>query len=424
MKIALFYHGYLPEEGGTGYVLNCLNKFYINKPDILYFFNPFDNGKFSFKIPELKKYSLKSIFSFLLNKKSLKLVLTSIWKVLNDNYTKFPDRIRILTYFLIKPQIFINTFISMKKILPQLKALNLNIILGGATSVYGVPLIYVLSRLLKKKVCSLTYGNDFLIKSKLSFQTFYIRNLDLLILGTNNMKDLIKKIHHLEDERLKVIRYGLNFEDYDVKFTKEELRKKFNISLNSFVILSVGRHVSRKNFDLVIKAISYIKKKLNYVDIKYFLIGEGETTQYLKELTRELELQNEIEFLGFTSKEKRNSFYKLSDLFIMPSSREPESIEGFGIVFLEANYFKCPVIGTFSGGINEAVINGETGLLVKQNNLNDLIEKILYMYNNKEKSKNMGIKGYKRVINEFDWNNIVNDYIETFNNLLERNSKI
>lgn len=50
----------------------------------------------------------------------------------------------------------------------------------------------------------------------------------------------------------------------------------------------------------------------------------------------------------------------------MPSSTESESIKDFSIVFLEANYLKCPVIGTYSSGIREAIIHRETGLLVKQ----------------------------------------------------------
>ena len=64
------------------------------------------------------------------------------------------------------------------------------------------------------------------------------------------------------------------------------------------------------------------------------------------------------------------------------SRNEEQDIEGFGIVFLEANYFKVPVIGTATGGISEAIIDGETGFLIKQNDINDLVEKIIFLYNN------------------------------------------
>jgi phosphatidylinositol alpha-1,6-mannosyltransferase len=105
----------------------------------------------------------------------------------------------------------------------------------------------------------------------------------------------------------------------------------------------------------------------------------------------------------------------------MPSSRESRSVEGFGIVFLEANFFKCPVIGSFSGGINEAIIEGETGYLVEENNLESLQEKIWYLYNNREKAKELGIKAYQRVINNFNWDIIIDEYIDVFKNLLGKN---
>ena len=102
----------------------------------------------------------------------------------------------------------------------------------------------------------------------------------------------------------------------------------------------------------------------------------------------------------------------------MPSVVKKESIEGFGIVFIEANYFYTPVIGTFSGGIIEAVENGETGLLVKENDLNDLVDKILFLYFNEDKRRLMGIKGHERVIKKFNWNLNVNDYINLFEDLI------
>jgi len=103
----------------------------------------------------------------------------------------------------------------------------------------------------------------------------------------------------------------------------------------------------------------------------------------------------------------------------MPSSTESESIEDFGIVFLEANYFKRPIIGTYSDGIREAIIHRETGLSVKEKDTDELKEKILFMYNKREICKNKGIMGYERVIKEFNWNIIVDEYIKVFKELIE-----
>ena len=66
---------------------------------------------------------------------------------------------------------------------------------------------------------------------------------------------LIKKIHHLKDEQLEIINVGVDVKELDVKKSKEELRKEFKIPEDQFVMVSVGRHVPRKKFDLVIKAV-------------------------------------------------------------------------------------------------------------------------------------------------------------------------
>jgi len=421
MNIALIYHGNIPKEGGTGHVLASLFKSFKNISDDLYFFNPFCKDKNVFKLLELKKYTYKDVLLSLKDKEFLRGFLISIWKIITDKKSSFPDKIKMISYLLIKPTVLLHTIKNFLLISPYIKHLDIDIILGGATSGNILPLIFILSRMFKKKCVSFTYGNDFLVHSKYSLQTYYIRNLDLMFLGAYNIKSLIKKIHPVKESQLKVIRYGLLLQEYEIKETKEDLRKEFNIPLNKFVILSVGRHVSRKNFDLVIKAISHIEKKIPDIDLEYYLIGEGEDTQKLKNLVSNLNLQNKVEFLGFTDVITRNKFFKLSDVFIMPSSIEKESVEGFGIVYIEANYFNCPVIGTFSGGVSEAVLDGETGLLIKEKDLNGLIEKILFLYNNRDKCKEMGFKGHQRVLNEFNWDKIINDYITTFNQLLNGN---
>jgi phosphatidylinositol alpha-1,6-mannosyltransferase len=226
-------------------------------------------------------------------------------------------------------------------------------------------------------------------------------------------------MHHLKDKQIEIINVGINLEDYEVIETKEELRKELGITSDTFVLLSVGRHVPRKKFDLVIKAVHTIKQSGSSLNLKYYLVGEGKETSNLKKLIKDLSLENEVILLGRISTEKRNKFFKLSDLFLMPSVTEKDNIEGFGIVFLEANYFKVPVIGSATGGVVDAIINKKTGFLVIPNNLEDLIEKILLLSQNKTLRTRMGEFGHQRVINLFTWDKIVRDYINLFSNLLD-----
>ncbi len=125
-------------------------------------------------------------------------------------------------------------------------------------------------------------------------------------------------------------------------------------------------------------------------------------------------------FLGRCDIDIRNKYYKMADLFIMPSITKKNDIEGFGIVFLEANYFKVPVIGTATGGMSEAIIDGKTGFLIKQNDIDDLVDRITFFYINETERKEMGKNGFNRVIKNFKWENIIKNYNNLFLEMKEK----
>lgn len=419
MKIALFTYEFFPKYGGISHTTTSLCKTFRDKDHILYIFNPHYQGNNIFNILGKSDSILKNLFFILKNKKLIILLFLSIRKIYSDKEISFSDRFKMIIFLFI-PKFFTEFTRNITKVYPYFKKYNFDIICGAATGGITLSLIFVLSSIFNKKVVSLSHGNDFLSKKFLSFRASYIKNLDKIILSNKRMKYLIKKIHNMSENKLAVINRGIIIEDYEVKESKQELRNQFNISQNDFILISVGNHIPRKKFDLVIEVIDKIKKNQPAIPIKYFLIGYGPFTPKLKKITKELKLEKSVKFLGELNHDIRNKYYKLSDLFLMPSISEKGSIEGFGISFLEANYFKLPVIGTNTGGIVEAIIDGKTGILVKPNDLNELIEKILMLYHHPEKRTEMGENGYNRVIKDYNWNKIVKEYIEVFKDVIKQ----
>ena len=419
MNILLFTDDFYPNLGGISNVLLNLYKQFEDREETLFLFNPYTKGKNLFD--NLIKKNLKLLeFGHLLRKKNFYIsTLLSLWSILRDKKIPFSHRIKLILYLFTKPKMFRLILVNIFKLYPRLKTKNFDLVIAGHSG-WILPLSFIISRILKKNLISIAYGLEFLVKNPLSFKTYYFRNTEKIILITHQTKEIIKKIHHLNEDRLEVIYVGVDIDSLEIKETKLELRKEFNISNDNFVILSVGRHIPRKNFQLVLKALNEINKlNLNpSFKIKYFLIGEGEETTNLKQLTKDLNLENQVIFLGSSDVNTRNKYYKMADLFIMPSITKNNDIEGFGIVFLEANYFKVPVIGTATGGMSEAIIDGETGFLIKQNDINDLVEKIIFLYNNELKRKEMGENGFNRVIRDFKWENIIQNYINLIKKLI------
>jgi glycosyltransferase involved in cell wall biosynthesis len=143
-----------------------------------------------------------------------------------------------------------------------------------------------------------------------------------------------------------------------------QVRQNFNIAEAAIVILSVGRLVRRKGFDRIIKNLPNLLK--SQLDVHYLVCGQGWMEAELKALAAELNVQDRVHFLGSVSDQQLAGCYAACDFFAMLTffDKQAHSIEGFGIVYLEAAYFGKPVLASKVGGVEDAVIHGVTGLLV------------------------------------------------------------
>ena len=163
--------------------------------------------------------------------------------------------------------------------------------------------------------------------------------------------------------------------------------------------------MQRKGFDAMLKTL--IKLNKEFPNFLYLIIGEGEyKKQLLKKLTlpEYKDINQKVKFLGNVADQDLACYFKIADIFAMPSRRlSSDDVEGFGIVFLEANLFGKPVIGGDSGGIRDAVLDGETGFLVDPRDINMIKNAVLKLLTNSEKAKQMGELGKQRVFNEFQW---------------------
>lgn len=168
------------------------------------------------------------------------------------------------------------------------------------------------------------------------------------------------------------------------------------------VILSVGRLVERKGVDRVIEAMATIKTQ--HPNAIYVIAGNGKYAYELKKIVERLSLQKYVQFVGKLSDQALAKWYQRCDLFIMPSRQlSNRDVEGFGIVYLEANSFGKPVIGGKSGGIADAVTHEETGLLVDPNNVAEIAAAIDRLLTDASLATRLGNQGMQRVRTQFQW---------------------
>ena len=168
------------------------------------------------------------------------------------------------------------------------------------------------------------------------------------------------------------------------------------------MILTVSRLIERKGHDMVLHAMQKVINR--FPDLVYAIVGKGPQEKKLKELTSSLNLKNNVKFFSDIQDNELPYFYKASDLFIMPTRElEDGDIEGFGIVYLEANSFGKPVIAGSAGGAVEAVVHNSTGLVVGPENVNEIAQGIISLLTNKDRAYRMGDQGIRRVEDGFTW---------------------
>lgn len=172
-------------------------------------------------------------------------------------------------------------------------------------------------------------------------------------------------------------------------------------------ILSVGRLVERKGFDLVLKSLPLILK--DKPDIRYVIVGQGPDEKRLKKIVQDLNLEKQVTFLGLIDDEEKIEWYKKADVFAMPCRCIKQDIEGFGTVFLEAGNYALPLVVGDSGGARETIINGQTGWLINPESVEDLAEVLKKIFFNPAQAKEMGEEGRRLIEKKFtcsiQWSN-------------------
>lgn len=184
------------------------------------------------------------------------------------------------------------------------------------------------------------------------------------------------------------------------------------------LILSIGRLERRKGFDLTVRAVARLRQR--FPSLRYLVVGDGPDRDYLRALVRECGVGDQVTFTGKVAEEELPGLYAACDLFVHPNRIEGVDVEGFGIVFLEAAACGKPVIGGATGGVPEAVADGETGKLVSGTDEEELAAAISVLVESPAERARMGESGRRRVESRFTWSRAARQMEEVQSLLEER----
>lgn len=205
----------------------------------------------------------------------------------------------------------------------------------------------------------------------------------------------------------KDIRVIYNFVDLE-RFHKQEKEhfKRFICPNGEKLLVHASNFRKVKRIEDVIRVFAIIR---DAVPSKLLLIGDGEERQKMEMLVRQLEIADDVRFIG--KLEAMEEVLSVADLFIMPSEKE-----SFGLAALEAMACQVPVISSNTGGLGELNIDGVTGFLSDVGDVADMAEKALFIL------QEDNLPGFKeRALaraKEFDKNLVVKQYEEYYEEIV------
>jgi L-malate glycosyltransferase len=203
-----------------------------------------------------------------------------------------------------------------------------------------------------------------------------------------------------------------NFVDERVYYRRDnnsELKKTYGIQDDEKVIVHISNFRPVKRIQDVIKAFSLIRKEL---PSKLLLIGNGPELTVACEQVRELNIEDDVLFLG--KQENVGELFSICDLKLLLSEKE-----SFGLVLLEAMACGVPVIGTRIGGIPEVIVDGETGYMVEVGDTAAVADKAISLLKNDERHRRFRENSVRHVKENFLSEKIVSVYEEIYNSLVK-----
>jgi len=283
----------------------------------------------------------------------------------------------------------------LKKTLKMLDETGANCLCIGSLDTLGW-----LSRAIKKrtsvKVTIYIHGEEVsqTAYSKISEYWRYtsLHAADTLIAVSHFTANIIHSKYGVSHNKISVQNNGVDLQKYN-GILDNTRRNELEFPSERYVF-ACGRLVARKGFDRLIEIWPQVLEKIP--DIHLVIGGEGSLKGQLEDQVVVLGLSDNISFLGWIPDEIMPFVYGFADVFIMPNRTLPDGdTEGFGLVFLEAAAMGTPSIGGNAGGVPEAIIDGETGVLVDGDEMSSILDALLDLLMNDEKRVRMAKNSYE-----------------------------
>src|SRR3989344_443243 len=232
------------------------------------------------------------------------------------------------------------------------------------------------------------------------YLSWFYNNCDIVISPSDYTKKMMRKNYIAK--KIIVIPTGIETKKSTKK--KKSLRKKYKFKKTDKIILHVGRITKEKNILFILDSVKKIIEKDE--KIKMIIASDGPFADETKKYTKSIGISKNVFFTGYVSREKLQELYLISDVFVMASATETQVI-----VLLEAAINGLPCVVLDAPVITDFVIKYEIGIVAKNNNFAQKLEKAIfdgYRFSN------------RKIMNEYSIEKCAQKLIDVYESLCRR----
>lgn len=237
----------------------------------------------------------------------------------------------------------------------------------------------------------------------------YTRRFDATIATSNEQVKIIRRWHFIPKDKIHKVFNGV---DTDVFAPKPNpnitLRERYGVGKGDKIILTVSRLQEQKGIQNIIRAMPAILKEMK--NAKLMVVGDGDYTGELKELTSRLGMEGNIIFTGTVPFEKLPYYFNACDVFVNPTVRQ----DGYDLTIIEAMACAKPVVVSNIGSVPTVVEHGVDGLLTPPGDVQALREGVVKVLSVEGLRKRMGKNARKKVVENFSLDRMVEDMIKVY----------
>jgi phosphatidylinositol alpha-1,6-mannosyltransferase len=212
----------------------------------------------------------------------------------------------------------------------------------------------------------------------------------------------------MDPSNVRVVPLGTDPRHFRPGVDTRAVRSRYGLAPGRW-LLTVARLTVHKGIDTALRALAELSGR--HPDLRYAVVGVGSRLEELQALAEQLQVSDRVRFLTTVPDHDLPALYNLAEVYLGLSRQADSNVEGFGISLVEASACGLPVVAGRSGGIPDAVREGETGLLVDPTDHKEVARAVELILGDADLAGKLAAGGRAAVESYFNWDRVTREMI-------------